>query len=112
MLCLKKNGLTAHNLHAIKTHMTPIEEGSYASNDSPGRGAAEPAAKVCIQTSLLIFASITVETRGERLFFELLYPFSLNWSIKNPIPLFEKWGFHDLAILAPPKIGKEKAGRK
>jgi hypothetical protein len=24
--------------------------------------------------------------------------------IKNPIPLFEKWGFHDLAILAAPKI--------
>ena len=44
MLCLKK-GLTAHNLYAIMTHMTPIEEGCYASNDSSGRGAAEsPAA--------------------------------------------------------------------
>jgi hypothetical protein len=28
--------------------------------------------------------------------------------IKSPIPLFEKWGFHDLAILAPPKIERRR----
>jgi hypothetical protein len=28
--------------------------------------------------------------------------------LKSPIPLFEKWGFRDLAIFTPPKIGKEK----
>jgi hypothetical protein len=43
---------------------------------------------------------------------ELLYPFRLDWSTKNPIPLFEKWGFYDLAILAPPKIGRKKDGGK
>jgi len=32
--------------------------------------------------------------------------------LKSPIPLFEKWGFHDLAIFTPPKIGKEKTGVK
>jgi hypothetical protein len=39
---------------------------------------------------------------------ELLYPLRLDWPIKNPIPLFEKWGFHDLAILAPPRMEGRK----
>jgi hypothetical protein len=29
-------------------------------------------------------------------------------SIKSPIPLFEKWGFHDLSILAPPRVERRK----
>jgi hypothetical protein len=29
-------------------------------------------------------------------------------STKNPIPLFEKWGFHDLSILAPPRVERRK----
>jgi hypothetical protein len=37
---------------------------------------------------------VTPETRDEKLLVELLYHFCLDWVIKNPIPLFEKWGFH------------------
>jgi len=40
---------------------------------------------------------------------ELLSPFCHDRSIKNPIPLFEKWGFHDLAIFAPPRIEGKKS---
>jgi len=40
---------------------------------------------------------------------ELLYSLSLLANkIKNPIPLFEKWGFHDLIILAPSKVERRK----
>jgi hypothetical protein len=39
-----KKGLTAHNLYVIMMHMTPIEEGCYASNNSAWRSAAEPPA--------------------------------------------------------------------
>jgi len=41
---------------------------------------------------------------------ELLCPCCHDWVIKNPIPVFEKWGFHDLATLAPPKIERRKPG--
>jgi hypothetical protein len=27
---------------------------------------------------------------------------------KSPISLLEKWGFHDLAILAPPRVERRK----
>jgi hypothetical protein len=40
---------------------------------------------------------------------ELLYSLTLlaNKTI-NPIPLFEKWGFHNLAIFTPPKVERRK----
>ena len=42
----------------------------------------------------------------------LLYAFFHDWSIKNPIPLFEKWGFNDSKHLTPPKVERRKPDKK
>ena len=43
---------------------------------------------------------------------ELLYAFCHDWSIKNPIPLFEKRGFNDSKHLTPPKVERRKPDKK